>query len=330
MWYEYYLKPFSMVIQKSDLFYAYEDEDGEAPSGSNAIRPPGKEGECDCREDDADQDGTTVTATLSDGSGSNSSKKTKKKKNSDSGVSDDSDDEEIGENRVMRRQSSLILCNEDDENARCYISLPPAALSSSQDNEKGAGLTTTTATATPRCVDGTCALCIDEYEEGDVVVWSNLQCSHVFHKDCLMMWLSKGKKRCPVCRHWFVPGSKIDDQKIAHGESWERALQEMEEQEAEEAKKAAREVASSESSVSSSSQQRRKQQKKRGEEENEKNLARYNDSGEFGVLEPSEDFSLADAIGDIESGEIPVFSRDYTEALDPADLEVPTDSDDEN
>merc|ERR1711935_514469 len=57
--------------------------------------------------------------------------------------------------------------------------------------------------------------------------WSHSQCPHVFHKECLMQWLTKGKKRCPICRHWFVPGSKIDDQKQSHGESWRRALSEM-------------------------------------------------------------------------------------------------------
>jgi len=85
-----------------------------------------------------------------------------------------------------------------------------------------------------RCVDGTCTLCIDEYVDGDIVVWSDLLCSHVFHKECLMQWLSKGKKRCPVCRHWFVPGAKIDDQKLAHGETWKRALKEMEQREKDE------------------------------------------------------------------------------------------------
>ena len=53
-----------------------------------------------------------------------------------------------------------------------------------------------------------------------------------------MLWLSKGKKRCPVCRHWFVPGSKIDDQKHLHGEAWQRALREMEQIEREEKEKA--------------------------------------------------------------------------------------------
>ena len=67
-----------------------------------------------------------------------------------------------------------------------------------------------------RCVDAHCAICIGEYEAGDRVVWSGLdECKHAFHDECILPWLSKGKKRCPVCRHWFVPGTKIDDQKAA-------------------------------------------------------------------------------------------------------------------
>ena len=38
----------------------------------------------------------------------------------------------------------------------------------------------------PRVVDGTCALCLDEYKEGDVVVWSDLNCPHAFHKECIV------------------------------------------------------------------------------------------------------------------------------------------------
>ena len=68
----------------------------------------------------------------------------------------------------------------------------------------------------PRCVDAHCAICIGEYEAGDRVVWSGIhECKHAFHDECILPWLSKGKKRCPVCRHWFVPGTKIDDQKAA-------------------------------------------------------------------------------------------------------------------
>jgi hypothetical protein len=127
----------------------------------------------------------------------------------------DSDIEEVSDDADMRRASEFHICDEDDENSTLYLKLP----------ESG------------RCIDGTCAFCLDEYEVGNEVVWSGLQCPHAFHKECLMQWLSKGKKRCPICRHWFVPGSKIDDQKRIQGEAWQHALSEMEQREKEENEK---------------------------------------------------------------------------------------------
>ena len=69
-----------------------------------------------------------------------------------------------------------------------------------------------------RSVEGTCSICFSEYELGERVVWSELRCKHAFHYDCIMPWLVKGKKRCPICRDWFVPGARIDDQKKALAE----------------------------------------------------------------------------------------------------------------
>ena len=122
------------------------------------------------------------------------------------GPSVDLDIEEVSDDADKLKIFQCRVCDEDDENTSLFLKLP------------GSG----------RCVDGTCTFCLDEYEVGDKVVWSHSECPHVFHKECLMQWLTKGKKRCPICRHWFVPGSKIDDQKKSHGELWQRALSEME------------------------------------------------------------------------------------------------------
>lgn len=88
-----------------------------------------------------------------------------------------------------------------DEEAHLYIRLPVTC-------SKNSG--------NLRTVDAHCAICLGEYEAGEKIVWSALlQCQHAFHDECILPWLSKGKKRCPICRHWFVPGTKIDDQKAA-------------------------------------------------------------------------------------------------------------------
>ncbi len=67
----------------------------------------------------------------------------------------------------------------------------------------------------PRYVDGSCSICLLDYEVGDTIIRSTRRvCHHAFHDDCILVWLSKGKKRCPICRNFFVPGSKIDDKKV--------------------------------------------------------------------------------------------------------------------
>lgn len=64
-----------------------------------------------------------------------------------------------------------------------------------------------------RIVDAQCGICFTNAQEGDEIVWSGLQCRHVYHRNCILPWLSSGKKRCPLCQHWFVPSELIWKQK---------------------------------------------------------------------------------------------------------------------
>lgn len=43
-----------------------------------------------------------------------------------------------------------------------------------------------------------CAICKDDFAEGDVVK-SLLPCHHLFHKSCVLRWLTQYKRCCPLC-----------------------------------------------------------------------------------------------------------------------------------
>lgn len=56
-----------------------------------------------------------------------------------------------------------------------------------------------------------CAICLCEYDKGDVVVTScNDECPHAFHRECIVEWLVKMQEGtpCPCCRRQFV---ELDD-----------------------------------------------------------------------------------------------------------------------
>lgn len=42
-----------------------------------------------------------------------------------------------------------------------------------------------------------CSLCLDEYCDGEEVL--RLNCTHLFHENCLAPWLTKSTE-CPLCK----------------------------------------------------------------------------------------------------------------------------------
>ena len=55
-------------------------------------------------------------------------------------------------------------------------------------------------TANHQETQATCAICIARYHVGDKICWSpNPSCEHVFHHECIRMWLEKHDD-CPMCR----------------------------------------------------------------------------------------------------------------------------------
>ena len=122
----------------------------------------------------------------------------KRLSSNNSEINDAEIDDDIESSRVSRNACKQVLCDENDEDAQLHLRLP---VKDKQGNS--------------RIVDGECAICFSVYEPDDKVVWSGLQCQHAFHADCILPWLANGKKRCPTCRQWFVPGAgiQIADQK---------------------------------------------------------------------------------------------------------------------
>jgi len=49
------------------------------------------------------------------------------------------------------------------------------------------------------CKEFECGICIEDNETG-----IQLECNHIFCKDCLKRWLTENKKTCPVCRKEVV------------------------------------------------------------------------------------------------------------------------------
>ena len=67
-------------------------------------------------------------------------------------------------------------------------------------------------------VTNLCAICLEEYHEGETIVWSsNKNCPHAFHRDCLVSYLVKVKQKnsypCPCCRQNFFFDEANDEYK---------------------------------------------------------------------------------------------------------------------
>ncbi|GFH59488.1 hypothetical protein CTEN210_15964 [Chaetoceros tenuissimus] len=49
-----------------------------------------------------------------------------------------------------------------------------------------------------------CPICCEEYKKGDDIAWSkNEKCTHAFHMDCIVPWLTEHND-CPMCRNDYL------------------------------------------------------------------------------------------------------------------------------
>ena len=54
-----------------------------------------------------------------------------------------------------------------------------------------------------------CVVCLNNMEASDGVR-ELCNCSHVFHKECLDVWIGQGQVTCPLCRSKLSPSQKIE------------------------------------------------------------------------------------------------------------------------
>mmetsp|Transcript_20918 Transcript_20918/g.44123 ORF Transcript_20918/g.44123 Transcript_20918/m.44123 type:complete len:287 (+) Transcript_20918:525-1385(+) len=112
---------------------------------------------------------------------------------------DSFDDEEDNKYRALRLDFADTSSSSPAAAASPSSSIPPPnntiAAANNQTNEE-----------TSRLVPATCAICLIPYAPGCYVSWSsNNQCTHAFHRDCILMWLLKKEEPlCPCCRGEFV------------------------------------------------------------------------------------------------------------------------------
>ncbi|XP_036407449.1 E3 ubiquitin-protein ligase RNF103 [Megalops cyprinoides] len=62
-----------------------------------------------------------------------------------------------------------------------------------------------------RCTE--CVVCLENFEDGCLVM--GLPCGHVFHQQCIVVWLAAGRHCCPVCR-WPSYKKKPDRPRVVH------------------------------------------------------------------------------------------------------------------
>ncbi|KAJ8262490.1 hypothetical protein GJAV_G00167050 [Gymnothorax javanicus] len=62
-----------------------------------------------------------------------------------------------------------------------------------------------------RCTE--CVVCLENFTDGCLVM--GLPCGHVFHQQCIVVWLAAGRHCCPVCR-WPSYKKKLDRSQEQH------------------------------------------------------------------------------------------------------------------
>merc|ERR1711865_406310 len=102
--------------------------------------------------------------------------------------------------------------------------LEEAVLPTSRDSSSSSSSMTNTNRTTNPTISGTCVICFEQFENDDMIVWSeDPTCPHVYHQECMINFLASNAERnltgrarrtnildvthnpCPTCRKNYCP-----------------------------------------------------------------------------------------------------------------------------
>lgn len=115
-------------------------------------------------------------------------------------LNDDSENQSVDQESFVDDNISQQNTNESDENVFSWMFQGFANLFEKK---------VEAAEILPDIADGVCAICLDDYEDGDEVCYPRNICGHVMHSECLIDWLMRNAE-CPICRATILKSSQVE------------------------------------------------------------------------------------------------------------------------
>jgi len=131
---------------------------------------------------------------------------------------------EMCESQMEISEDALIPVGDcsDEEQARSHLSSPPSSTTADEESGKSSPILVVWTKEKGKDekyqgggfgpVVACCAICLEDYRVGEVVVWScapHSECPHVYHRDCMVEYLIRYRggadgSPCPSCRRNYL------------------------------------------------------------------------------------------------------------------------------